>query len=698
MAFNRTLAHFTSSQELATEWASGQSYITGQIVIENNALYKALIGHTSGLSFATDLAAGKWVAIESSGGGGEKNYIENPDFNTGSVSGWGLFNTTLTSKIPTGSIIAGAASITTFAADNSVTPLAGAYSLKVASSGALSAGHGFISDAFTIDKEDQAKVMGWSFAYEKIAGTLDFSGTSNNTWAVYIYDGVAWIQPAGVYNLVQSSGVGIASGTFQTTATGTQYRIALVCVTATAGATDMRFDSFSLGPALTVQGAAISDWINYTPTGTWVANATYTGKYRRVGDSLEVQARVATSGAPSGALTFSIPAGLSIDTAKLNSSVAGFTAIEGQAVINDSSITGYKAFPVYNSATSILIAFQNNVSGAATGANQASPITFGAGDSAEVVFTAPISGWSSNTVLSQDTDTRVVAARSISSNAGAWPTVDTVINYETVSYDTHASITTGASWSYRISVSGYYKVSASHQGTASGATTLILRARKNGSQFATGTFPLNAATSNIIVRVDGQNYFNAGDTIDIAASSSAGTGTFVGSASASVVQIERLSGPATIAASETVAMARAGSVVRSVPVAGAYLDFDNTSGFTDTHSAWRAGSGYVAGTGAWSVQPAYVVPVSGIYSVSARILLGSTAGFKQLFIHKNGSTFASTADDNTFAGNFPLSMHGQIRCNAGDLLQVFFAPQNAQNAPSTVSNFWTGIEISRVGN
>ena len=291
-----------------------------------------------------------------------------------------------------------------------------------------------------------------------------------------------------------------------------------------------------------------------------------------------------------------------------------------------------------------------------------------------------------------------MAARAFSSTSGAWPTTDTVINFATVSYDTHSVITTGAGWNYRIPVSGYYKVSASHEATSSGATTLILRIRKNGSQFATGTFPMNAATSNIIVRVDGQNFFNAGDTIDIAASSSAGTGTFVGSASASVVQIERLSGPATIAASETVAMARSASVVRSVPTAGAYLDFDFTTGFTDTHGAWRAGSGYVAVTGAWSVQPAYVVPVSGIYSVSVRILLGSTAGFKQLYMNKNGSPFASTADDNTFAGNFTLSMHGQIRCNAGDLLQVFFAPQNAQNAPSTVTNFWTGIEISRVGN
>jgi hypothetical protein len=616
MAFNRTLAHFTSSQELATEWASGQSYITGQIVIENNALYKALIGHTSGLSFATDLAAGKWVAIESSGGGGEKNYIENPDFNTGSVSGWGLFNTTLTSKIPTGSIIAGAASITTFAADNSVTPLSGAYSLKVASSGALSAGHGFISDAFTIDKEDQAKVMGWSFAYEKIAGTLDFSGTSNNTWAVYIYDvtGAAWIQPAGVYNLVQSSGVDIASGTFQTTATGTQYRIALVCVTATAGATDMRFDSFNLGPSITVQGAAVSDWVSYTPTGTWVANATYTGKYRRVGDSLEVQARVATSGAPSGALTFSIPAGLSIDTAKLNSSVAGFTAIEGQAVINDSSITGYKAFPVYNSATSILIAFQNNVSGAATGANQASPITFGAGDSAEVVFTAPISGWSSNTVLSQDTDTRVVAASVYP--AVAQPALvtgtPTKVLFDTINFgDTHAAFDFINDW-YRAPVSGWYQISAT---VAFGTNNVGARAvgyRIDGT-FVRWMTSFQSSTGDTTRCVGGAlAYLNAGSYVEIFAFQNSGGPLSISvGADNTHFSICRQSGPATIAASETVGCAY--NTLPAGTVTGAGIDLIYLTREFDTHGAYSTSTGE------------YTVPVSGLYTINGAYRTQTTA-------------------------------------------------------------------------
>jgi hypothetical protein len=54
MAYNRTLQHFTSSQELATQWASGQSYILDQLVLDNDRLYRCILAHTSGASFAGD--------------------------------------------------------------------------------------------------------------------------------------------------------------------------------------------------------------------------------------------------------------------------------------------------------------------------------------------------------------------------------------------------------------------------------------------------------------------------------------------------------------------------------------------------------------------------------------------------------------------------------------------------------------------
>ena len=50
-----------------TQWATGQSYILNQLVLNANVLYKCLIPHTSGASFDTDLAAGKWQILGSFG-------------------------------------------------------------------------------------------------------------------------------------------------------------------------------------------------------------------------------------------------------------------------------------------------------------------------------------------------------------------------------------------------------------------------------------------------------------------------------------------------------------------------------------------------------------------------------------------------------------------------------------------------------
>jgi hypothetical protein len=298
----------------------------------------------------------------------------------------------------------------------------------------------------------------------------------------------------------------------------------------------------------------------------------------------------------------------------------------------------------------------------------------------------------------------VVAARAFSSNSGAWPTTDTVINFASVSYDTHSVITTGAGWNYRIPVSGYYKVSASHEATSSGATTLILRARKNGSQFATGTFPMNAATSNIIVRVDGQNYFNAGDTIDIAASSSAGTGTFVGSASASVVQIERLSGPATIAASETVAAHYRRTTAdgnQSLSSASSVVYFTGyyPSRVIDTHNFVTSSASDTYAT----------IPVSGVYEIVLTNRLDTTAGTEvfQSYIMSGGTNQTGTltldgsqlsaciTQSNTVGTSGTAVYCG--RFNAGDIIRFKLLRYAAVTTLLIGANF-SGFTIKRVGN
>lgn len=61
--------------------------------------------------------------------------------------------------------------------------------------------------------------------------------------------------------------------------------------------------------------AVPSVWTSFTPTGSWVDNSTYTGKYRWVGPGImEVHVAIETTGVPTDtALTLDPPSGWAID-------------------------------------------------------------------------------------------------------------------------------------------------------------------------------------------------------------------------------------------------------------------------------------------------------------------------------------------------------------------------------------------------
>jgi hypothetical protein len=714
MAFNRTLQHFTSSQELATQWASGQSYILDQLVLDNDKLYRCILAHTSGATFAGDSAnwtlvnsldsiaptttAGdiivhngtdnvrqgigsdgqvlvadntqpnklKWATLQQ----GAKNYITYGTFENGATTGWSLFNTTLTSKIPTGSITAGAASITSFAVD-STTPIAGTYDLRVASSGALTAGQGFISDAFTIDREDQAKPLAFSFAYEAVSGTMDFSGTSNNTFAVYIYDvsGSAWIQPAGVYNLVQSSGVGIASGTFQTTATGTQYRIAVVCITATAGAVEMRFDSFQLGPQGTVQGAPVTNWQSVsgmTATGFGTPSVT-SSFYRRVGDSYEYQVDITFGAAGTGPeLNITLPPGVSIDVNKEPS--AGIRTAIGDGVYRNTGSGAIQTGVVY---------YATGVTGNTVVTFYTTSVTVASGHTIGMNFRIPVSGLSSSVQMSNDTDTRVISAQAACTTAFVY-NATTPINFETVIVDRAGAVSPSpTAWKFTAPVSGDYRISVILLNSV-GAVSLNLF--KNGSVFR----QLMSVTTAAITSASTTITLNAGEYIDVRGSSSA---TLLAASGTNTISIERLSGPATIAASETVA-AFASKTSGSHTSSGSWQDVASWSLRDSTHGSFNATTGV------------FTAPVSGRYLVTGHVaFLGAASGIRAVKIIKISS---DTVIGQRQVGSSTLNavvFSGYVQLSAGETVKI----QAYQDSGGNLGYFTSGedgttISIVRVGN
>lgn len=623
----------------------------------------SMLGATQAIFTVTNIGstAGSWdvssSAASSGGSGGTKNYLTtylnntgNGNFEQGSTTGWSLFNTTLTSKIPTGSITAGASSVGTFSAAGGG-PLAGTYSLLTQTAAAWTAGQGFITDVFTIDVEDKAKVMGISFSYLVAAGgtNFNFSGTSSNTFAVYVYDvtNSAWIQPAGVYNLVQGSGAGKCVATFQTTSNSSQYRLAVLAVNASGGAGGMYWDDFFVGPQTAVMGPAMGDWQSYTPTFGGIGTPTSVNfYYRRVGDSIQIQGSANAGTVAASQFQIGLPTGTVIDSTKLSGTIqrVGVFSRAVAAAVTDSLLA-------VGGNTFLNVGIQSG--SASDSAAQNGNSVLASTEFFSISGQVPVTGWSSNTVMSSDTDTRDVSATAYS-NGAIGTTNGGIIIFPTVDFDTHAAYnaSTGV---YTVPVSGIYDVSLAGVVCNNGALQ-ALTLFKNGSASRTvlGTTSTTEARSGIVsIKV------NAGDTLDVRSNGTAGISQ--SGNQLIMISFKRHSGPAVVAATEEV-YAKYYCSTNQATSANSAFNFDTK--VKDTHAAVTTGA-------SWK----FTAPVSGEYSVTG--FIGSATGNTTAYmIYKNGSADSTVAHSSSGAN---VSFTGSIPVNAGDTIYV--GPQaNSQTA------------------
>jgi hypothetical protein len=626
------------------------------------------------------------------GGGGSKNYITTGStFENNATTGWSLSHTTLDSnKFPnqaSGSwtSAAGTLAISTI---GSGSQLAGNYSLSLASSAATTAGDMLVSNAITLDKEAQASVQTITCYYKVASGSPNFSGTSSNSLAAAIYDvtNSAWIQPAGVYNFVNTATVGKFTATFQVPANTTSVRLALYFPNSTAAVT-FYLDDFSLGPAPTAVAPAMSDWISFTPTGTWTANVTYVGKYRRVGDSYEFDYSITCSGAPtSTTLTLQLPSGLSIDTTKLALSGNDNEQL-GIGVATDTGVNSYPCVVNYVNTTTVKMLAMNAAGtySLESAVTQAVPFTFGSTDTIQARFVAPIVGLSSNSVSSSDTDTRVISSKAtLSATSGNFTTnVEAKVPLNSALSDP-TGIFDSVNNRWNIAVTGdYFLSTVTNWSTQTGVKLTSYRVNGGSSQYF-GMLPSGdrLPASTLIPGL------KAGDYVEWwVRQDSGGNATLAAGSASTTASLFRLSGPAVITATESVNAAYGNGAGTSITNVSAVVPWP-TKVF-DSHAAMN-----VNGT--------YTVPVSGKYSVSATLLTASTsfavANNLQLYLYKNGSSV------NTLGYNYVLGTtrawvtgNAMISCNAGDTIQVYM---NVGSGSTTLSNSVTDnfIAIARVGN
>lgn len=653
-----------------------------------------------------------------SGGSGSKNYLGvvnningNGNFELGSTTKWSLTHSTLdsTTKLPnqaSGSWTSASANLAFTAVTSG--KLAGSYSGQLQqTSGNSVAGDMVISDAFTLDTEDLAKPLSFKFSYQLTAGAANtnFSGTSSNSVGVAIYDVTAgtWIQPAGVFNLVQNSGVGIATGTFQPPITSTQLRFAVYFPNASTGTFTMLVDSLFVGPQVTAAGAAISDLTNtYTAviTGSTVAGSmTYTSNtlsWQQIGDQIRVTGniRIATvTTSPTGTVYINLPPNINYDTAKLSD---GGRGAFGATVCKINSVTTPVNWLTISSPNTNSVVFTSGV---------IAPGPFVATDEVKVDFLLPIAGWSSNTVMSNDTDTRVVALSVFKTTAQSIPntTEPLITGYNAPLVDTHASFnsTTGE---YTIPVSGTYRVTA-NVGYETNATGYRYNSiRKNGSVYQYGLLISAVATDGNMISANAIMNCVAGDVIaQYAYQNSGGALNTRPLSGVTSLHIERLSGQSVIAASETVACeynSSAGGAIANAT--DTFIDFGTKE--SDTHNAVvGAGSGNsTTYTNTWR----FVAPVSGRYQVNALVSIGASGGNVlnySVAILKNG---IGVQLGNTYyllsaavqSSNYAVTVNGTVKCNAGDAISVSAYQNNGASRTMVPNSVWNRVSIVKVGN
>ena len=150
------------------------------------------------------------------------------------------------------------------------------------------------------------------------------------------------------------------------------------------------------------QTGIITDWIQYTPTGTFVSNVAYEGRWRRVGSDMEIDVQVTFTATTDGtAFGLNIPNGYTIDVAKLGSSPTVKTLV-GSGTAEDFGVATYALRPAYSSATQIkLSALEAPAANVTIGGDvsNVSPINFNLNDKIDFSVKVPIVGWSMESAI-----------------------------------------------------------------------------------------------------------------------------------------------------------------------------------------------------------------------------------------------------------------------------------------------------------
>jgi len=552
--------------------------------------------------------------------------------------------------------------------------------------GASLQGQGVSTD-FTIDAADQTRTL--TISYDAMVLS---PGYNAGDLRVYIIaapgtTNATLIEPVGTQ--VPAAAVGLpfqGRATFQALNGVTRYRLCLhAATTSTAGYT-MAFDTFSVGPQMLQYGAPVTDWQSYTPIIQGFGIPTAVDVYwRRVGSDIQVRGSFTSGTVSASEARIYFPPGLSSTKETVENNVVGtygrnaLVANHGGLILKQNS-AGYVCMgPAdgFSATVNDILAPQ----GASAVNSSNTRISF--------EFFCPIQGWSSSVQMSSDSaDGRVVATSFDATGTVATGGTPKILAPTFVRVDTHGGITTGAGGFYEVKVSGIYEISAqvSYQSSTANTSTLGIGVNTTSSMLEMAAKTSAAVYDTLIGTV--LLSLSSGDKIYLLATQNSGISQAI---NLSRCSIRRLSGPSTIAASESVVATATNTSGQSIPN-GINTVITGWTKNVDSHGSLNANTGV------------YTAAVSGKFSVSSVITLAgavatSTSGMA-MWINKNGALSRYLGIQYSFTSvNVPFSVNGSqiIDLVAGDTISIGVS-HNFGGVRTLSTDGTCAVSIHRIGN
>lgn len=571
-------------------------------------------------------------------------------------------------------------------------PLRGAGSLLITKDAANRQGEG-CAVGFSIDRADLGKSLTVSFDYEIASGTYDAgSDTTDPDLTVWVYgptDGTPVLTQLAPAKILGAT-VGVQmpfKGRFQTAASGVAYRLILHEAKSGTSAYTLKTDNISISPATKNVGPPVSDWITWTPTGSWNTNTTYTGLYRRDGDTAHYQVRVALSGAPNAAeLNVNLPSGHVLDANKVTATAANSTPLFGYGHAQDAGTRAYNIQVGYSSTTAVNIRDDNSATD--NGVDADSPFSFNSGDFLVVNFSIPISGWSSNgTAVEQDT--RRMSVDYYGTATGTLNTSWNVVTFPTKGEDTHSAYSSGTvtmPYAASCSVSAHIDVTGTYAVNGYVGVGLFVNGVEKRVAYSTSASASQTEAESTLSLASYK--FAAGDAVTIRSRTSATSAAWTASNHFSMICVPQSGG---VQPGDTVAIRYTNSASTVVANNSATVVPFPTMTF-DTHGAYNTSTGV------------FTAPIAGKYRVASAITYvtggtPATTTFFSLLAYKNGAAYSQLGRVLGSGGaNQPGVMGSDtIPLNAGDTLAIYAFQANGGTYALVADGVYNHLAIERIG-